>query len=263
MTNPAKLLSVAAAVVLSLACGLAGAPALPAGIQSTAAPGGLQAPTSTLPIPTQAVQATAIAGIPVNYKNVSFILPAGLASDAAPQTVPQPAGSDLAPWDAAPEHIEFRLDNYSLGAAAFPVRELRFYPAREYADMQAGANITLQRLQGLLADTCSPVTRDNAPRIPYFNADAMFAAQARRLHFQSGDGVRMLTQYGQAAMPAANDSAFYQFTGLTGDGRYLVVAILPIQTSLLPASADPSNAPPVGAGKQPRYWRRHPGGNQR
>lgn len=249
MNNIGKLVFAVAATAVILACGLGGTPALPVDNVATAVASTMQALTPAVPGAAEtspAPQATALPGIPVSYKNVSFTLPVGLASDATPVTVPAATGSDVTPWEAAPEHIEFRLNHYDIPEKAFSVREIRVYPARAFADVHSGANITLQRLQGLLANPSAALTRDRMPRVPYFNADAMIVAQAKLIHFQNGDGVRMVSQYGQAVMPIANDSTFYQFIGLTSDGKYLIIAVLPVQAPVLPALEDPSSPLPAG-----------------
>ncbi len=249
MNNFGKILLAVAVTAVILACGLGGAPALPADNVATAVASTMQALTPAAPAATEtspAPQATAAQGIPVNYKNVSLTLPIGLASDAAPVTVPLATEETDGPWGAGPEHIEFRLNNYNVTGNAFSVRQIDIYPAREYANANAGANIALQRLQSLLASPSAPVTSQNVPHVPSFNASAMIAAQVQRIHFQNGDGVRMVTQYGQAVNPIANDMTFYQFMGLTSDGKYLVVAVLPIQAPVLPAGSDPSRPLPAG-----------------
>ncbi len=249
MNNFGKIAFVVAVTAVILACGLGGTPALPADNVATVVASTMQALTPAVPQATEASpapQATAAQGIPVSYKNVSFTLPVGLASDAAPVTVPQASGNDVTPWDTSPEHIEFRLNNYAISGEAFSVREIRVYPAQPYADAQSGVNIMLQRLRGLLASPSTAITADNAPHVPFFNADAMIAAQAQRLHFQNGDGVRMVSQYGQAVMPIANAGTFYQFIGLTSDGKYVVIAVLPVHASILPDKEDPASPVPAG-----------------
>ncbi len=249
MNNFGKILFALAVTAVILACGLGGTPALPADNVATAVASTVQALTPAVPAATAtapAPQATAAQGIPVSYKNVSLRLPIGLASDAAPVTVPLATEETGGPWDAAPEHIEFRLNNYNVTGNAFSVRQIDIFPAGEYANANAGANIALQRLQGLLASPSAPVTRQNVPHVPSFNASVVIAAQAQRIQFQNGDGVRMVTQYGQAVNPIANDMTFYQFMGLTSDRKYLVVAVLPIQAPILPAGSDPSNPLPAG-----------------
>jgi hypothetical protein len=237
------LFAVAVTAVL-LGCGLLGTPAAPVDNVATIVASTMQALTPVMPAAT-ATQ-PAVQGVPVSYKNVSFVLPAGLASDAAPTTVPQASEDAAGPWGASPEHIEFGLNNYSVPAKSFQTREIHVYPARDYADLNTGANITLQRLQALLADQTAPITPQSVPHVPYFNAAAMIAAQPQRIHFQDGDGIRIVSQYGQAVMPIANDGTFYQFIGLTSDGKYMVIAILPVQSPLLQVSQDPSSPLPPG-----------------
>lgn len=250
MKNLRTILFAVAVTAVILACGIGGAPAIPADNVATAVASTMQALTPAAPAPTATAaaspQPTAMQGIPVTYKNVSFVLPVGLASDAAPSSVPQADESMGGPWGASPEHIEFRLNNYNTPSNAFTSREIHVYPATDYANVNAGANISLQRLRGLLADASAPITIDNVPHVPFFNADAMIAVQAQRLHFQNGDGVRMVTQYSQGLMPVANDGTFYQFVGLTGDGKYLIVAVLPTQAPILQTSQDSSSRAPAG-----------------
>lgn len=249
MKNFRTVLLAVAMAALPLACSLSAAPAISGDNVATAVASTMQALTLPVPVASAteaAPQPTAAQGIPVSYKNVSFVLPVGLASDAAPATVPQ-AGEDVnGPWGAAPEHIEFTLNNYAVPSGAFATRTIHVYPASDYGNLNAGANITLQRVRTLLTSPSTPITVENAPHVPFFNAGTMFVAQAQRIHFQNGDGVRMVTQYSQAVMPVANDGTFYQFVGLTGDGNYLIVAILPVQAPVLQARQDPSSPPPAG-----------------
>lgn len=51
------------------------------------------------------------------------------------------------------------------------------------------------------------------PFVPIFNAAQMMRAQIKYLDFQNGKGVRFITQYGQAAVPISNDSAFMLLSG--------------------------------------------------
>ncbi len=207
--------------------------------------------------PTQAAQATAAPqGIPVSYKNVSFVIPKGLASDAAPQTVAATTEDMGGPWDVAPEHIEFRLDNFDVPANNFDRFLISIYPADAYANVNAGANISLQRLKGLLADPNATLNNKTLPHVAEFNAASMFSAQIKRLHFASGDGVRVVTQYGQAVGPVSNNGTFYHFEGLTSDGKYYIVAILPVQAPFLDPGTnanDPNADLPAGGIPFPGY----------
>lgn len=254
------LLAIGAAVVL-LACALVGAPApLPSGDSvSTIVAATLQAltpPATAAVIGPQATQAPTQGpqGVPVNYKNVSFVLPIGLAADAAPETVPANVTDQNAPpWDAGPEHIHFRFDGYSVGANSFSVTQIDVFPAQQYANANTSANISLQRLQAVLGNPNASLTNDSLPHVPYFNAASMFSAQVKRIHFQNGDGVRVVSQYAQAYAPVTNNGTFYHFQGLTNDGQYYVIAVLPVQAPFLENGNDPSAPLPAGGIPFPGY----------
>ena len=240
--------------VLIMACSLGGR-AVPASGENVATivASTLQALTPAVP-PTAATSAVAQPqGIPVQYRNVGFVLPIGLAADAAPELVPTATEQNGGPWDAAPEHIRFRLDNYNVPANTFSVQRIDIYPADAYGSANAGANISLQRLKGVLADPSASLTNEKLPQVPYFNAASMFAAQVHRIHFADGDGVRMLTQYGQAVGPVANNGTFYHFEGLTSDGRYYIVAVLPVQAPFLQNGNEPNASLPAGGIPFPGY----------
>jgi hypothetical protein len=64
----------------------------------------------------------------------------------------------------------------------------------------------------------------------------MFTSQDAVIEFQSGKGVRYITQYSQGIVPINNQEMFYTFQGLTADNKYWVAVILPISNSILPAN---------------------------
>ena len=247
MHNARKILFGLAVTVLILACGFGGAAAPTGDEVATVVASTIEALSPVAPDATATTAAPMPPGIPVNYKNVSFTIPAGLAVDAAPQTVSAVSKDNGGPWwDAAPEHIEFRMDGYNVPAGSFSEIHVRVYPAQEYAAANDGANIGLQRLQGLLSSPSVVPTNSTLPQVPYFNAASMFAAQIKRIDFQSGHGLRMITQYGQAVGPIANNGTFYHFQGLTSDGKYYIIAVLPIRASFLQNGNDPSSPLPAG-----------------
>jgi hypothetical protein len=236
--------SVATAVAATMQALTAAAPA-PSTAPPTSAP--------TVSAPTEAPQPTVSAGIPVNYKNVSFVIPSGLATDAAPFTVEATTEQNGGPWGAGPEHIEFKLENCYASVKPFSVCQIDVYPADEYSNQNAGANISLQRLRGLLANPSAPLTNETLPQVPSFNAASMFAAQVQRIHFASGDGVRMVTEYTQGIVPVSNDQTFYHFEGLTSDGNYYVIAVLPVQAPFLQNTSEVGAGVPSGGVPFPGY----------
>ena len=74
----------------------------------------------------------------------------------------------------------------------------------------------------------------------------MFASNVQVISFQNGQGVRFLTQYAQYAAPANNRDLFYEFQGVTRDGAYYIVAILPIHNPMLAETSDAGAPLPVG-----------------
>ena len=55
-----------------------------------------------------------------------------------------------------------------------------------------------------------------------------------------------MTQYAQDVSPINNGGLFYHFEGLTSNGTYYIVAILPTQLPFLPVDNNPSSAVPTG-----------------
>jgi hypothetical protein len=67
----------------------------------------------------------------------------------------------------------------------------------------------------------------------------MMHAKPAILDFQSGKGVRFLTQYAQSFYPINNISMFYTFQGLSSDESWYVSAVLPVNHPMLPNSDQP------------------------
>ena len=186
-------------------------------------------PTPGEETPTPAV--TQFSGNAISYENVSFVIPGGLASSADSQTMTAVETNSGAPWDIAPTHLRFTLTEYQLqGKLHEP--QIFVYPAEEYAQANSGAAEPIDRLRKILAGTAPMI--ETLPGVPFFNAAPQIAAQIKLVSFASGSGVRTLTQYAQYAAPINNRELFYHFQGLTSDGRYYVIAILPINASILP-----------------------------
>jgi hypothetical protein len=248
MNNIRTIVFISAATILITACGPGNSAATPSADNvATIVASTLQALTSAAPAKTAAVPTQKAAqGVPVRYKNVSFTIPTGLASDAVPQTVPAMTEANGGPWSVGPEHIEFTLDDYNVPSNSFSVNKIDIYPAQAYADSYVAANISLQHLNALLSDPASPMTTKSVPVVPYFNAAPMITTHAQHLDFQNGRGMRLVTQYGQGIGPISNSGTFYNYQGLTNDGKYYVVAVLPVQAPILQNRDDPNASAPAG-----------------
>ncbi len=190
-------------------------------------------------------------GNTIAFGNIRFTLPADVASNALAGTVPASAPADDPFWNTAPEHTKFALDGYGL-RGTFHAPYILVYPAQEYAAVNEGAGMSIARLQAILNGSAAP-TADNLPAVPSFNAGQLFAAQIQLIQFHNGMGVRFLTVYGQYYATANNHDLFYQFQGLTDDGKYYIIAILPASHPLLAFDSNPETAPPAGGIPFPGY----------
>ncbi len=254
------LCAVVATALASLACANVAAPAptaspMPAATLAPAVPSATAAvppasPTAPLPTasaePTSIPAASPVPGAAVSFDRLSLILPAGVASGATGSLVDKAEGDNVPPWGVAPAHIQLKLDGYAL-QDKFHQPEIYVYPADEFAQMQNGAAQSLERLRNLLAPNSSvPMTTENLPFVPFFEATQVFAADVKVVLFQHGKGVRELTEYAQYAAPVNNNELIYQFEGLTDDGKYYVIAILPLTAPGLQENAQPGAAVPEG-----------------
>ncbi len=185
------------------------------------------------------------AGIPFSATPIRFVIPAGLAEGASAETIDVVTDQTGAPWDVAPAHLQLTFQGYEL-QSTFHVPQMFVYPAQQYESMNRSAAETLKRLRSVLANPSGSHSQDTLPRVPFYNAGQVIAAQEKVIHFSGGSGVRFITQYGQDISPINNDSLFYHFAGLTDDGQYYIVAILPVNLPFLAADNNPASPVPAG-----------------
>lgn len=189
--------------------------------------------------PTPTSQAGASGNL-VYFHNVSFVIPEGLAIATSNEVVPAADESSGGPWGVAPEYIEFVLVDY-LPRDDFRPPVIRIYPAQEYAAVNSWAQSSIAKLQAILASPSMPLTNENLPTIPFNGAAAQqYAAQAKLIAFQNGNGVGMTSQYAQFPGPILKDGSYYHYEGLTSDGKYLVAIMLPVTLPLQATAENPS-----------------------
>ncbi len=207
----------------------------------------LETPTpqveTVLPTPTEPQD------IPFAYQNISFTIPVGLADGAQAASLPAEPG----PLSPAPEFVEIKLTGYPFpDPNGMYQPRIRIYPAAEYAKVSLWAAESLNRLQSALVDPVTPLTNDILPNVPYMGSAAqLYAAQVKELPFQSGNGLRMISSYAQYPAPIGRYSSFYHYEGLTQDGKYYVVAEMPVN---LPVWADESNLGEFGITYNRQEW---------
>jgi hypothetical protein len=200
---------------------------------------GSDTPTPVLPTgtPTIISTPTLVDGSVVTINNVSLVLPEELANDALTEMVS--AKTDGALWELVPEHLKIALTGYQL-QGKFHEPQIFVFRADEYAQVNPIAAEQIDRLKKILAG--SPPLKETLPRVPFFNAEMQIAANVQMITFQSGNGVRHLTQYAQYLAPINNHELIYQFAGLTTDEEYFILAVLPITAPIL-AENEKSDAP--------------------
>jgi hypothetical protein len=203
--------------------------------------------------PSAAPTASALPGAAVSFDRLSLVIPTGVAEGGSGALVPEAKGDGVAPWDVAPEHIQFMLEGYALESKMFPP-QIYVYPAQAYAQLQerGTAAQSLERLSAVLAQS-SMVNVKELPSVPFFNVSQSLAAQVKVIPFHNGRGVRMVTQYAMARAIINNNELIYEFEGLTDDGQSYVIAILPITAPGLPEDGQPGGVVPPGGVPVPDF----------
>jgi hypothetical protein len=204
----------------------------------------LQALTAVAP-PTAQATAAQTNGRMISYGKVSFNLSREVAVSALAGTIPAILNEEQgAPWEIAPEYVKFKLESYT-DYNSSQEAQILVYPAQEYAALHEGASGSIARLQAILNGSATP-TPENLPAIPSYNAAKLFAAQIKVIQFANGSGVRFLTEYAQYNASANNADLFYQFQGLTSDGKYYIIAVLPVSHPNLAHDEKPEATIPSG-----------------
>jgi hypothetical protein len=210
----------------------------------------LLTPTATMPVTDTPILPAdtpnpSFEGVPAFYGPLSLVIPTGLASGMSATQFPRNEGEGVAPWDVTPGHTEFKLEGYLL-QEKFHQPKIYVYPAQAFAEQNPNVFENIRRLVNLQADPSTQLSSENLPTIPFFNAGQIFASNMQPIAFQNGQGVRFLTQYAQYFAPVNNTELFYQFQGLTTDGAYYVIAILPVISPVLAETSDPGAVLPPG-----------------
>ena len=218
--------------VLSFACNIL---TIPTPSISTAVPPTLAIPTATEP---QAATLPPVTPEPtgpqanVTCNELSLYLDPGMASGYNCETIP----ASTEGMEMHPQHTQLTLTGYAL-ADKFFTAHISVYPIQEYIKLYPEyIPPAVAALQALIGGAAA--SGDNLPFLPVLPAAQVFRAQYRALPFASGAGIRYLALYAQYFAPVNNHDLFYTYQALTGDGKYWVSAILPINHPILPDNAD-------------------------
>lgn len=198
---------------------------------------------------TQAMPATVVPqAVEVSVEPLTISLPLTLTTGARGTKIQRVDGQDPQNYQLTPGHTELELEGYLL-QGKFHQPKIYVYPALGYAEMVPGAFESIHRLDNILygpSGPSLPASNDQFPTVPFFNAAQVFVTNAQIISFQNGSGVRFLTEYAQYFAPANNHELFYHFQGLTRDGAYYIIAILPITAPVLAETSDAGAAVPAG-----------------
>jgi hypothetical protein len=163
------------------------------------------------------------------FQGISFAFDSSLAENVNAENVPA-EGEAGDPWNTS-EHVRFTFNNWIL-ADAYHEATIRIFPIEEY---KAINNLMADRLTALneAIDSQDP-NHGGIIVAEFFNAAQFFLSKVEFIEFQSGQGVRYITMYGQAAFPIGWPHMFYTFQGITADGKYYVSMVLPVNHPSLP-----------------------------
>jgi hypothetical protein len=192
------------------------------------------------------------AGTMVTFGPLTVVLPPGVANGANGSEFPLVDDEDAAWWQKTPGHLQVMLGDYYVLQGKFHQPRIYVYPAQEYAELVPLAFESINRINNILGNP-SAISVEELPRVPFFSAQAVFASNIEKISFQNGSGVRFVTEYAQDSAPVSNYELFYHFQGVTSDGAYYIIAILPVTAQVLAETSDPAAAVPPGGVAYPEF----------
>jgi hypothetical protein len=209
-------------------------------------PGAAEIPLTVVPAPMPTAPPPIVAGTVTTYAPLTFILPPGVALGSSGSEQPRLDGDDAAWWMKTPGHLQVSLADYYVlqGKSHQPL--IAVFPAVDYATLVPAAFEAIHRLDNIFYDPSTVSRLENLPAVPFFNDKPMFASNIQMINFQNGKGVRFITQTAQGPVPVNNQELFYHFEGVTSDGVYYVVAILPLTAPALAETNDAAAPLPPG-----------------
>lgn len=213
-------------------------------VPSATALAATQAPTIA-PTEEPTAQPTEAAGIAVSFANIHLVLPEGVAAGVSGEQFPRADSPDLPEWMRTPGHTVLSLEEYPLQGTSYQP-QIYLYRAQDYAELYRIAFESIRRLENIHGSNGATIPDDELPAVPFFNNQQVYAANIEQTTFQNGFGVRFLSQNAQYAAPANNYELVYQFQGVTSDGAYYIVAILPVAAPGLAETPEAAAAGSVG-----------------
>ncbi len=185
---------------------------------------------------TQAAPTTAPtpSGLPVNFGNVSLVIPSGLASGASFSTSVDVEYPYINPsFGDMPEHTVIELNGFSLQGK---IPRILVFQADQFAQYTESTQKIIAALQALPAQSNTDVPAD---------LSTTFFAQTKFLSSSNFYGIRYLTEVLDGYSPINNEDIFYYYQGLSMDRKYYIEALIPINSTFLAPDSNPDSAVPV------------------
>lgn len=202
-------------------------------------------PATAVPSATSPIQPSPVAKTSVTFGRLTLDIPSNVASGASGKEYPRNDSEDAAYWDKTPGHLQVSLNDYYVLQGKFHKPQIYVYPAMAYVELSTAAFESMHRLRNVM-NAVSPITAEQLPTVPFFNAAQVFASNIQAVSFQNGSGIRFLTEYSQYYAPVNNHELVYHFQGFTNDGEYYIIAILPITAPVLADTSDAGAPLPAG-----------------
>jgi hypothetical protein len=202
-------------------------------------------PATAVPNATPIAPPSPVTKTSVTFGRLSLDIPSSVASGASGKEYPRNDAEDAAYWDKTPGHLQVSLNDYYILQGRFQQPQIYVYPAMPYVELVPAAFESMHRLRNVM-NPVAPITADQLPAVPFFNAAQVFASNIQAVSFQNGSGVRFLSEYDQYAAPVNNHELVYHFQGFTNDGEYYIIAILPITAPILAETSDVGAPLPSG-----------------
>ena len=175
-------------------------------------------------------------GTQVDTAEISFMIPNGIANDAASISTTEIELPYITPgFGDMPQHAKITLNLYDLsGTTVEP--EILIFRANEYSGYSELTALMIGEIQSLQYTDGQPLPE---------HLGSNFSVQIHGVNFQNGHGVRYLTQIMTNFMPINNRDLYYYYQGMTDDGKFFIQATLPINTAFLPADDSPNTPLPI------------------
>ncbi|MBL0345059.1 hypothetical protein [Candidatus Villigracilis affinis] len=198
-------------------------------------------PATAVPSATPLVQPSPVTSTLVTFGRLTLEIPSSVASGASGTDIAPVTNEDDAYWNKTSGHLQVSLNDYYVLQGKFHQPQIYVYPAMPYVELVPAAFEYAPFTQPV-----APITADQLPAVPFFNAAQVFASNIQAVSFQNGSGIRFLTEYAQYYAPVNNYELVYHFQGFTNDGEYYIIAILPITAPVLAETSDAGAVIPAG-----------------